>query len=298
MEFETLLSGWEFLEAPRADARGNVWFSDVTKGGLHKLRPDGLVESFLPGRTWIGGIAFNDDGRIVCSGKGGLVLFDELTGGVHPVLTEIDGRPVGAINDFYPDGDGGVIAGVLDADNLGAGRPPEGRPLIRLDPAGQVARLWEDISIPNGIGFSPDRRRLYQSESYKALWVYDVAPDGRPVSRRVFADIQDADGLAVDSAGDVWVARFDAFGVTRFRPDGSVAAHYAVPVREVQSVSFGGRDLKDLYVVTGSSFANPNNLTERTGTIFRGRADVAGQPLPQTRFRTPLAPVQAAAGAD
>jgi len=41
MDFETLLSGWEFLEAPRIDAAGNLYFSDVTVGGLHKLLPDG-----------------------------------------------------------------------------------------------------------------------------------------------------------------------------------------------------------------------------------------------------------------
>jgi sugar lactone lactonase YvrE len=285
MEFETVLSGWEFLEAPRVDSRGNLYFSDVTIGGLHKRTPDGRIESFLPGRTWIGGIAFNDDGGIVCSGKGGLICFYERTGEIRPLLSALDGKPIGAINDFYPDGQGGVIAGVIDADNVGAGRPPEGRPLIRLDASGKVTRLWEGITVPNGIGFSPDRTRLYQSESYKTLWVYDVAPDGSLANRSVFADIQDADGLAVDAEGGVWVARFDSFGVTRFAPDGKIVAHYNVPVREAQSVSFGGPDLRDLYIVTGSSFANPNYLTEKTGTIFKGRADVAGQKMPLTAFR-------------
>src|SRR5271163_4596236 len=101
MEFETLLSGWEFLEAPRLDAHGNLYFSDVTIGGLHKRLPDGEVESFLPGRTWIGGIAFNDDGGIVCSGKSGLICFYEDTGEVRQLSGELDGGPIGAINDFY-----------------------------------------------------------------------------------------------------------------------------------------------------------------------------------------------------
>jgi D-xylonolactonase len=285
MEFETLISGWEFLEAPRVDPYGNLYFSDVTVGGLHKRLPDGRIESFMAGRTWIGGIAFNDDGGVVCSGKDGLVCFHERTGEARPVAGMLDGKPVGAINDFYPDGHGGVIAGVIDAESVGAGRMPEGRPLIRVSSAGAVTRLWDGIGVSNGIGFSPDRRRLYQSESYKTLWVYDVMPDGGLTNRRVFADIQDADGLAVDAEGGVWVARFDSFGVTRFRPDGYVAAHYEVPVREAQSVSFGGPDMRDLYIVTGSSFANPNNLTEKTGTIYRGRADIPGLPMPLTSFR-------------
>src|ERR1700761_429397 len=190
MEFETLLSGWEFLEAPRLDAAGNLYFSDVTLGGLHKLLPDGQVESFLPGRTWIGGIAFNGDGGIVCSGKDGLICFYEKTGAVKPVFGGL-----GAINDFCPDGAGGVIAGVIDAESVAAARPPEGRPLIRISSSGEAIRLWEGITVSNGIGFSPDGKLLYQSESYKTEWVYDVAAEGTLGNRRIFADIQDADGL-------------------------------------------------------------------------------------------------------
>jgi D-xylonolactonase len=285
MEFETLLSGWEFLEAPRADSAGNLYFSDVTIGGLHKRSPDGHIESFLPGRTWIGGMVFNDDGGIVCSGRSGLICFYEKTGEIRPLLSELDGSPVGAVNDIYPDGKGGLIAGLIDSKNVGAGRPAEPRPLIRLDPSGAVTRLCEGIGVPNGIGFSPDGRRLYLSESYKALWVFDVTADGGLENRRLFADIRDADGLAVDAEGCVLVARFDSSGVTRYRPDGEVVAHYTVPVREVQSVSFGGADRRDLYIVTGSSYANPGKLTEKTGTIYRGRAEVPGLPLPVTRFR-------------
>jgi sugar lactone lactonase YvrE len=280
MAFETLLSGWEFLEAPRLDAHGNLYFSDVTLGGLHRLMPDGRVRSFLPGRTWIGGIAFNDDGGIVCSGKDGLVCFYETGNEVRPVFSAF-----GAINDFCPDGAGGVIAGVIDADSVAVGRAPEGRPLVRIGPSGEVTRLWDDITISNGIGFSPDGTRLYQSESYKTLWVYDVQADGSLSDRRVFADIQDADGLTVDAEGGVLVARFDSFGVTRFNPDGTVDRHYEVPVREAQSVTLAGPDLKDLYIVTGSSFAHPSSLTEKTGSIYRGRADVPGLPTVVTRFR-------------
>ena len=52
-----------------------------------------------------------------------------------------------------------------------------------------------------------------------------------------------------------------------------------------QSVSFGGPDLREFYIVTGSSSANPSNLTENTGMIFRTRPNVAGQPKPPTPFR-------------
>jgi gluconolactonase len=284
MELERLVSDWEFLEAPRLDATGNLWFSDVTKGGLHKRLPDGRIESFLPNRTWIGGIALNADGGIVCSGKDDLVLFYERTGTVRRLLSEFEGRPIGAVNDFCPTAEGGIVAGLIDADSVGAGQRPQLRPLIRLDPAGRVTRLWDGIGISNGIGFSPDGTKLYQSESYKTVWVYDVGADGALHDRRVFADIHDADGMAVDAEGGVWIARFDSYEVARFLPDGRRAGGIKLPVKEVQSVSFGGPDRRDLYIATGSDFKNPTNLAVRTGCIFKTRSDVPGLPLPETRF--------------
>jgi sugar lactone lactonase YvrE len=285
MQLETLVTGWKFLEAPRVDADDNLYFTDITLGGLHKRYPDGRIESFLTDRTWIGGIAFNDDGRVVCAGRKGMILFDEKTGESRPLLDELDGQPCGAVNDMYPDGEGGIIAGLIDAKNVGAGRPAEPRPIIRLSPSGKVTRMAEGIGVPNGIGFSPDRRTLYLSESYKALWAFDVDAGLNLSNKRLFADIKDADGLSVDAEGDIWVARFDSWGVTRYRPDGSVHEHIETPVKEVQSISFGGKDLRDVYIVTGSSYADPVNLKELTGTIYRGRSDVPGQTLPPTRFR-------------
>ena len=45
------------------------------------------------------------------------------------------------------------------------------------------------------------------------------------------------------------------------------------------SVCFGGDDLKDLYVVTGSGGA----ASDREGSVFRTRVAVAGLPVPEAR---------------
>jgi gluconolactonase len=64
-----------------------------------------------------------------------------------------------------------------------------------------------------------------------------------------------------------------------FGPDGKHRRDIAVPLPMVTSVCFGGADLKDLYIVTGSR-GGPN---DNCGSIFRTRADVAGLPLPPAR---------------
>ena len=47
----------------------------------------------------------------------------------------------------------------------------------------------------------------------------------------------------------------------------------------VTSVCFGGKDLQDLYVVTGSR----GGPSENCGSIFRTRVDVPGDPIAPAR---------------
>jgi sugar lactone lactonase YvrE len=49
----------------------------------------------------------------------------------------------------------------------------------------------------------------------------------------------------------------------------------------ITSLTFGGPDLKDLYVVTAGDYRKPPGPD---GRIYRARSDVAGQPVPKVRF--------------
>ena len=72
----------------------------------------------------------------------------------------------------------------------------------------------------------------------------------RPFARVAGGGIPD--GLAVAADGSVWVAIADGGCVIAFEPDGSERTRLPVPLPMVTSVCFGGDDLRDLYVVTGS----------------------------------------------
>ena len=86
--------------------------------------------------------------------------------------------------------------------------------------------------------------------------VYDVKADGSVgpwrTSRR-WEPRACPDGLKVASDGSVWVADAHGGRVVVFDADGTAASgRSAVPLPMVTSVCFGGDDLRDLYVVTGS----------------------------------------------
>ncbi|MEX2557246.1 MAG: SMP-30/gluconolactonase/LRE family protein, partial [Actinomycetota bacterium] len=87
------------------------------------------------------------------------------------------------------------------------------------------------------------------------------------------------DGLAVDEAGGVWVALAQGGGVARFEPGGSLDRMLDVPASFVATMSFGGDDLRDLFIGTADNTEHP----DRKGTLFRSRSDVPGLPLGPAR---------------
>jgi sugar lactone lactonase YvrE len=63
-----------YLEGLSYDfAREAIWYSDVIKGGVHGLKPDGTrIASFDDDRMWTGGVLMNADGSVLSSGPGGI----------------------------------------------------------------------------------------------------------------------------------------------------------------------------------------------------------------------------------
>ncbi|HKA54364.1 MAG TPA: SMP-30/gluconolactonase/LRE family protein [Candidatus Binatia bacterium] len=272
---ETLASGYGLLEGPRVDAADNLFFSDVTNGGVYRRAPDGTVATVVPRRRGVGGIALHADGGVVVSGKNVCHVKD----GQTRILFQRDDIP--GFNDLFTDSAGRVYVGSLRSDPFKPGARVPGE-LWRLDGEGNMVQLYGDVGLTNGIGFSPDGRTLYHADSAaQHLIVHDVAPDGSCRNRRAISvrAVGGPDGIAVDEAGAIWVAIYDGGCVARFMPDGKLDRKIAVPAKVVTSLCFGGKDRRDLYIVTADNTEDP----ERKGTIFRTRVDVAGVPAPLAR---------------
>jgi xylono-1,5-lactonase len=279
MAIEALASGYTLVEAPRVDEHNRLYFSDVrVSGGVHRRSPDGTVETLIPKRKGVGGLALNEGGGFVAGGKG-LIYWDEKTRKSRDVFTEFEGRPLKGLNDLQPDDQGSVFVGSLEFD-ADAGAESIPCSLFRVDPGGTVTKLWEGIQVTNGLGFSPDRKLLYHCDTAtEAVWVYDVTSDRRVKDRRIFAKVEGwPDGMAVDAEGGVFVAMAHGGEVVRIKSDGTIDRRIKMPQSFVTSLTFGGRDLQDLYVVTARD-------KTAMGTIYRMRSDIPGLPVPKTRFQ-------------
>ena len=163
-----------------------------------------------------------------------------------------------------------------------AGEEPKPGHLHVIDLDGSVRTISDGIMLTNGLGFSPDGTRLYHCDARTdIIRVYDVHDDGSVSAWRTFAHLEGdtPDGMAVAQDGSVWVALAHSGSVAVLEPDGAERQRLAVPLPMVTSVCFGGDDLRDLYVVTGSR----RGPSENCGTVYRTRVDVPGLPLVPAR---------------
>jgi sugar lactone lactonase YvrE len=151
----------------------------------------------------------------------------------------------------------------------------------RIDAEGKAAPQYGSVWLTNGIGFSPAGDCIYHSDTQRHVIVHDVDSDGNVANRRAMTagDRFSPDGLAVDEAGQVWVADYGGACVRVFNSGGQLVDSVAVPAREVTSVCFGGVDRRDLYVVSADNTDDP----ARRGSVFKSRVDVPGLPVPLVR---------------
>jgi gluconolactonase len=276
-EIEILASGYGLIEGPRVDADNRLYFSDVQRGGVYRRSPDGQIETVVPKRRGVGGIALHAEGGIVISGRNICHVRD----GESRIVFDLEDAP--GFNDLFTDAQGRVYVGSMRSNPFGdLDAPRTAGELYRIDSEGKGTELYGDVSLTNGIGFSPDGNTLYHSDSAKnEVIAHDVAADGSCTNRRVFAKAPRGfpDGLAVDEHGCVWIAAYGGRCATRFAPDGEVDSHAHVPAKAVTSVAFGGADRRDLYIVT----ADNTDDAELGGCVFRTRVEVPGLAAPLAR---------------
>jgi sugar lactone lactonase YvrE len=152
---------------------------------------------------------------------------------------------------------------------------------------GPLAPQLSGFIVPNGLGFSPDGRTMYLSDSHplvQQIWAFDYDIDsGTPSNRRLFVDMNQfpgrPDGAAVDAEGCYWICANDAGLIHRFTPDGRLDRSLAVPVKKPTMCAFGGSRLDTLFV-TSIRPGDDHDQHSLAGGVFALNPGVKGLPEP------------------
>lgn len=250
-----------------------IYWLDIPQGRIFRYHPaSGRHEQCYEGEV-VGGFTVQDDGALLLlMARGAIKVWRD--GGLTTVIDKIPEERDSRFNDVIADPMGRVFGGTMATkDRLGR--------LYRLELDGTLTAVLDEVGISNGMGFTPDRKQMYFTDSPTreiSIFDYDQAT-GAITNRRVFVRSPEnegiPDGMTVDAQGYVWSARWDGSCLVRYAPDGTEDRRITFPAKKVSSAVFGGVDYGDLYVTT----AGGNNKEENgpgAGALFRVNARLSG----------------------
>jgi xylono-1,5-lactonase len=273
-------------EGPVWDDRvQTLYWVDIERGELHRCQADGSGESSIRIGQRIGCITLrrNSPGLIAGLQKSvALLTLDPLQ--IVPLAPIEANLPGNRCNDGKCDAEGRFWVGTYDM----AGTAATGW-FYRFGPSGALARVIGPFICANGPAFSPDGRVIYCVDSYgRVVYQYSIDRSGDVSEQTVFKSFKQPgwgypDGLTCDAEGCVWVAHWGGSRVSRFSPAGELLDVITMPVSQPSSCTFGGPDLRRLFITTASQGLNDlSNSNGLAGAVFAVDLEVAG--LPAARY--------------
>jgi sugar lactone lactonase YvrE len=277
-------AGADLGEGPVWDEeRGELLWVDMFPGLLHRFSPDTRQDCVVEVGQTIGSLALRSRGGYVLALREGLYA-TSAAGDVEALLPIDVERTDTFLNDSRCDPSGSLWVGsTTDAESGGSGT------LYSISPGLELKQVLANLSVPNGLDWSPDGGLLYLVESHTGeILVYpfsSLSTLGEPqVLTRVSQAIGVPDGLVVDAEGYLWVALWGGGQVQRYTPEGVLDTVIQLPVAQVSSCTFGGSEYRDLYITTGAYALSAEELQEQplAGALFRVSSLARG--LPPRRF--------------
>lgn len=236
-----------------------------------------------------GCIAARASGGLLVARRDGLWALDTTTGQQQLVTPPPYDAARLRFNDGKVDPTGRLwIGSISDA------REPEAA-LYRLDGHAFTAQV-PGLTTSNGLAWSPDGRRMHWSDT-KAHRIYAAdfdAATGTLATPRVFAEFKPRtpgesyggrpDGAAMDAEGHYWAAMFEGGALVRIAPTGEVVQRIELPVTCPTMPTFGGADLRTLFITTAREKRPAEELAREplAGAVLQLRVDVPGLPATLT----------------
>ncbi|CAG9132580.1 unnamed protein product [Plutella xylostella] len=177
-------------------------------------------------------------------------------------VTEVDQEnPGNRFNDAKADPRGRLFAGTMGNEYEPGKFTVKKGALYTVSPTGRTTKLESDIDISNGLCWDLKEKAFYYADSFEYAirrYDYDVETGNISNPRIVFKYADHgldgiADGMTIDTDGNLWVANFDGRQVLKIDPRTStILQKVAIPALQVTSVTFGGPNMDELFVTTAS----------------------------------------------
>ena len=274
-------------------AEGPVWdpirerllWVDIRRGTVlvGELHDDGTIsiEDRVATPGMVGAVAVSRAGDWILAGRRSILTRSpsgRLSEG-PTVLAADSGR---RLNDAKIDPAGRFVVGTLMIDES----PNATSQLIVVQPDGRLDQLDSDLTLSNGLGWSPDGTVLYSIDTVpRVLYARDYdARTGTAGPRLVLVAFDEGvypDGMCVDADGQLWIAIWGGGQVRRYTPEGVLTRTIEIPAPHTSCVAFAGPGLATMVITTARKDLDNDELARfpLSGRLFTVDAGVRGLPL-------------------
>ena len=254
----------------------SITWVDITGKKWHKLNlTNGKVQTQSVS-TMIGAIVECLDGTYQGAVEEGFAKLRSGKDGYE--ITHNFLAPEDRMNDAKADAKGRWWAGSNAIDfTAGVGK------VHRLNLDGSVTTVIEGLTLPNGLGWSPDNQYFYLIDTFaRALYKYDFDLESGDISNKsLLVEFKDdgsyPDGMCVASDGTLLVAMWSGERIEVISPEGKFLSSIKMPVKSPTSCAFGGDDGKTLIVTSdgrdfdASKYPDSGKLFGITGTGYSAK---------------------------
>jgi len=264
---------------------GPVWLGsqllwiDIQKGRIHLFDPLRRTDVYREIGYEVGAaVPTTREDVFLLATRHGFEFLDWRKGLVKPLRDPESDLPGNRFNDGKCDPRGRFFAGSLGPAGEAA--------FYRMDASQEVTRLLDKVTISNGLAWSIDESTFYYIDTptqQVVTFAYD--PDSGEISnRRVLLEVPretgSPDGMTIDENDNLWVALWNGSGVHQYDGrTGEQLARIEVPAQNVTSCTFGGPEMKTLYITTAGGH---HDQWPEAGNLFTAELPVRG--LPPARF--------------
>lgn len=156
--------------------------------------------------------------------------------------------------------------------------------LYRITPNKSISIEYEGVGISNGIHWVDESNGYYVDSAARRLMRISQDSSGVLQSVKTIADWDEGepDGIAVTSAGDIWVAVWDGKRIDRFSSQGEALECVPVSGSRPTSIAFGSGSASRSMVITFA--AEPDSGVEAAKVEIFSGLDV---PLPHPSYDAP-----------
>ena len=276
-------------EAPTWDHRtGTLWWVDGWGNTVYAFRDGDAapIGSWDAGRFAIGIIlTAGTEPWVVTADSIRTLNGDPAPGVPEHLLTDAGFDPsVYRFNDSFVVSSDLLVAGVMawePADATGAFLAVRGAGMASGGKMA-VSPVSVGIRLSNGIGMSPEGDVMYLTDSL-ARTIFRAtfsAADGAIGPLEPFIDTSGRpgvpDGMAVAIDGSIYSARWGGAAIDRYDPAGTLVEVLPVPMTQPSCVTFGGRDMRTLFVTSATEHMTQSEISPADGTTIAGTVEVAG----------------------